>query len=139
MSPRVIPSTAIRLARLRAPETIVRLRRGQPSASASSAIRASFAAPSTGAAASRTSTASPRLPLIAVRPARGITRTLTSGLALDVFDMVAGPRQRRVRLPRTMQQHLVVRTVLIADELERVVERLDGRLERSFDAPAAQP
>jgi hypothetical protein len=48
-------------------------------------------------------------------------------------------RASRVRVPRTMEQQLVVGPILFADELERAIERLDGRLERSFDVAAAQP
>ena len=55
----------------------------------------------------------------------------------------AGPlrrcgRRRAVCLPRTVEQDLVVGAVLLADELERAVERLNRTLERSLDVASAQ-
>jgi len=38
-----------------------------------------------------------------------------------------------------MEQDAIVRAVLLADELERVIERLDRRLQRALHTAAAQP
>src|SRR5437667_4700438 len=53
-------------------------RRGTPQVAAIRSITASFAAPSTGGAATRTSTASLRTPQSSVRRARGMTRRFSS-------------------------------------------------------------
>ena len=47
--------------------------------------------------------------------------------------------RRAVRLSRTVEQDLVVGSILLADELERAIERLDRTLERSLDVAPAQP
>src|SRR5688572_14827638 len=47
-------------------------------------------------------------------------------------------RAAAVALPGTMEQHLVVRTILLANELERPIERLDRSFERPFDVATAQ-
>ena len=97
------------------------------------AMRASLAAPSTGAAASftiNTGGCPPRpsgvagcQPARAVRPARGVTRTLRivgGGSGLGNFERCSG--LWRVERPRTVQEHLVVTLLLIllVHELERI-------------------
>ena len=48
-----------------------------------------------------------------------------------------GAARGPVGLARTVEQHLVVGPILLADELERTIERLNRAFERSFDvAPA---
>src|SRR5262245_51632250 len=132
-----------RLSRDRSPETIVTQRWGRSRASARKATRAALAAPSTGGAARRIRIAPPRSPSTRLRGARGITRTLRIALAggLAIVDPRLRPRRRSgLGLTRTMEQDLLLGAVLvlIADELERPVERLDRRLERPFGVAAAQ-
>jgi len=64
--------------RLRSPLMIWILRFGMLRAVAKNAMTASLAAPSTGAAATRSSSAPSRVPAQPVRPARGMTRTSIS-------------------------------------------------------------
>ena len=63
------------LVRLETPVPIVTRVFGTPSAAATSLIRAAFAAPSTGRAATRTWTTPSRTPSIRSRPADGVSRT----------------------------------------------------------------
>src|SRR4051812_496584 len=153
---------------------MVTRRRGTPNASARKATRASLAAPSTGAAARRTTIAPPRSPSTRVRGARGITRIVM--VARTGAERIASPyqpggsesarrgvrgatplgstrrlafvgtgfrrtlRRDHVGLTRTMEQDVVVaaRLVLFADELERAVQRLNGRLERALGVAPPQ-
>src|SRR4029077_20271455 len=114
------------------PETIVMFRRGRSRASERKAINASLATPSTGGAASRIKTAPPRMPSTRLRGDRGMTRTssrLTGGLQLVEVrgPAFAGLRRSLIRLARPVEQNLLVgaRLVLVADELERAIQRLD--------------
>src|SRR6185295_1457099 len=133
-------------------------RLGRSRASAKYAMRASLAAPSTGGAATRTTSALPRVPVHSVFLARGMTRTSISTPA-TVSRISAGPLDRlragpstgsgqglsaarRVKLgvveelldgePRPVQQDLVLALahLLLADELERVPQRRDRRFDR---------
>src|SRR5512134_2432540 len=115
-------------------------------------MSASLAAPSTGAAARRTSSAPPRRPAIPLRPARGITRTANvtpsgdspsargaspDGTAPRSAEAIRVGARRRLsglggsvmRLARPMEQHLLLGLVPVADELQRLVERVDRGLE----------
>src|SRR5262245_1601966 len=139
-----IPTSRTRLSRDFSPETIVMLRRGSCRVSARNAMSASLAALSTGGAARRMRTAVPRMPSTIVRGDRGITRTSSvSARGFVLFDTgLAGARgSGLVDLPRAVEQDLVLgpALVLVADELQRPVERLDGRLDRAFGVAAPQP
>src|SRR5262245_2222429 len=131
-------------------------RRGSRSVSARNEMRASLAASSTGGAATRIRIAPPRTPPISVFFARGTTgtsisqpvgvpliTTLKELLSVAGLQLAAnlGPGERRFlghrrRLfpPRTMEQEalLAVADFLFADVLERVLQRVDDRLDRHF-------
>ena len=92
-----VPATLTILSRARSPDAIEISRRARPRRAASIAMRASFAAPSTGAAASLTSNASPRVPATRVLPARGTTliRKLTpAGVSARGITWYARSRSR---------------------------------------------
>jgi hypothetical protein len=74
-SPAVIPRTSTTFDRDVAPPTIVTARFATLSAFASTSTTASFAAPSTGGAFTRTLSASPCTPSMPARLERGCTRT----------------------------------------------------------------
>src|ERR1051326_7209725 len=140
----VTPEIATRFRRPRSPLTIRTARRGRRSEAARKSMRASFAAPSTGGAATRTTNAPPRSPAASVFFARGTTRIAISrlsnhlarrrrvgggGLELDLLDEA-----------RTVQDHplFALARFLLADELERVAQRLDARLVRYLDVLALE-
>src|SRR5690606_1193644 len=157
------PVTSTRFVRLFAPDTIRTDRFGTSNAPAISSTSAPFAAPSTGAAASRTSSWSSRTPAMPERPARGVTRAVnvlppcagenrgTAGASgprrrLRLRDLQLFERPHRGRLLRlgragAMQEHPLVALllVLLANEVERVPEGRDARLERVLAVPPLQP
>jgi len=108
-------------------------------------MRAVLAAPSTGAAASFTCRTPSRMPTMAVRPARGVTRTERStplGFGdLQLVDDAQRGSSRSLDRPRPVEQHLVLALldVLLADELQRVAEGRDGALERALHVAPLQP
>src|SRR5207248_868341 len=129
--------------RPRSPLTIRIARRGTRSDEARKSMRASFAAPSTGGAATRTTSAPPRSPAASVFFARGTTRIVIStlsnhlarrggvgaGLELDLLDEARPVHQDPL---------LALARFLLADELERVAQRLDARLDRRLDVLALE-
>src|SRR5262245_24188882 len=140
----LMPLNRTRLSRDFSPETMVMWRRGSCRMSDRKAMRASLAALSTGGAARRTRTAVPRMPSTSVRGDRGITRiSSVSARGFVLFDTGLGRTGGGclLGLPRAVEQDLVLGSalVLVADELERPVERLDGRLDRSLGVTAPQP
>src|SRR3954468_19274863 len=137
------PETRTRLSRDFSPDTSVRSRWGTSSTSERKARSASLAAPSTGGAARRMRTASPRVPSTRVRGDRGMTRMvrMASARGLAFFNDLLRRRLQRLGLARTMEQELVVagaRLVLVANELERAIQRLDGGLDRALGVAAPQ-
>src|SRR3954451_5608117 len=120
-------------------------RRGMASVSERKPIRASLAAPSTGGAARRTRIAAPRMPSTRLRGDRGMTRMSSSAASARGFAFFATRvglplAARLIGLPRPVQQDLVVAAnlILIPDELEGAVERLDARFEHPFGIASAQ-
>src|SRR5206468_3491441 len=120
------------------PLTICTARFGTPSARARKATSASFAAPSTGGATTRTTSAPSRSPEISVFLARGMTRTFSS--TNDFARRVGVARLARVRVARAVEQDAVVAFArfLLAYELERVPQRGNARLDRRLDVLALQ-
>src|SRR5581483_5408278 len=119
-------------------------------------MSASFAAPSTGGAATRTTSAPPRSPANSVLLARGMTRTVRiidpggragatgrrGGQRGEVAGSGRAPDPSRLSCPSALlltlhhlQKHLVLvlAGILLADVLERVAERLDGGFDRVLD------
>ena len=146
----VTPAIATRFWRLRSPLTIRMSRLGTCRAAAKKATRASLAAPSTGGAATRTSSAPSRVPAHAVLPARGMTRTSISTpapvsrirkrLGRAALSAHRSCRSSSTAEPRAVEQDLVLALArfLLADELERVPQRRNRRLERRLDVLALQ-
>ena len=85
------PVTLTRFCRDRWPETIVTARLGTASAAARTSISSSLAAPSAGGACRRTRMASPRMPSMPDRFARGITRIVSSSASADCSDIRCDP------------------------------------------------
>src|SRR3954463_12055681 len=150
---------ATRFCLARSPVTIVMARFGTRRAVDRNSMSLAFAAPSTGAAATRTTTESSRRPLHSDFPARGMTRTSNSTPAavsrITVTKQPAPPRSgqalapRRVRLgaldrgvdqARAVEQDAVVALALflLAHELQRVLQRRNRRLDRRLDILALQ-
>src|SRR5688500_13437200 len=104
-------------------------------------MRASLAAPSTGAAARRMRRRPSRVPAILVPPARGITltaRDTPSGVSRSHSAIVTVRVGLRLGSARPVEQNLVfaLALFLLAYELERVAKSRNGRLERRLDFAA---
>src|SRR5436305_5210010 len=90
-----MPSTRTSLSRERSPRTIVTLEARTPSRSASSRRSASFARPSSGGAATRTTKAPSRRPTTWLPRARACTRTAIFALAMPLREQDQPVRAER--------------------------------------------
>src|SRR5262249_798452 len=154
----VTPAIVTRFCRPRSPLTIVIARRRTRSTDDRNSMRAVLAAPSTGGAAIRTTSAPSRSPANPVFAARGTTRI--SSCTPSVVEAIAAPgragRVNRRRLSRDLARtvcrlgvlgrsravdqdaFVAVAGILLADELERVAQGLDVGLDGRLDVLALQ-